>query len=505
VPFFKSLRARIIASFVLIVVITLIAAGLALYARLGSYQRDLTTANLEQIAAPIYYNLSVPSRFTSTQAGGQRLRQELQDYIRLQREETGVTILFLNASGAVINDFTDDTDTFADEQFEVPPPPARGPNFTDLPSGTYTTSDGDELLYVTVPMPQNVRQLDAGIHAIVVALQPSAGPDVFRDLRQRLIFAGFIGSAAALVVGVLIWLSLYRPMAKVTTGIRAVARGDYRQRVPVSGPTELRALATDVNTMADSVQASQRTLREFLAMVSHELKTPITSIRGFSEALQDGTLETPEERARAARVIDAESRRLLHLVDELLDLSRIESGQQRMDVQNVRVSELLVHVRDVFALRTQDTGIALEIDTETDAVVLADFDRIEQVLGNLIDNAFRHSPAGGRIVVGSATTAGALVEVFVRDEGAGIGDEDLPHVFDRFYRSEAETAGSGAGLGLAISKEIVLAHGGEIRATSSAGGGSEFTFTLPLAPRPEQPRPSSSAADSRSELGQAGV
>src|SRR5207249_7884313 len=145
---------------------------------------------------------------------------------------------------------------------------------------------------------------------------------------------------------------------------------------------------------------SQRTLRQFLANVSHELKTPLTSIRGFSQAMVDGTLDTPEERERAVRVIDSESRRVLHLVEELLDLSRIESGQHRMEMTAVRVSELLGQIGDVFSMRAEDAGVTLDVEMPRgDIAVEADFERIEQVLGNLVDNAFRHTPRGGCIEV----------------------------------------------------------------------------------------------------------
>ena len=477
---FKSLRFRIIASFVAIVLITLLTAGAGLYARLGGYQEQLTAGTLRQIAAPIYYNLTLSPAGTGTVRGGARLRADLIEYLRLQHEDTGVTVLLLDSQGAVIREGSDPS--LLNEHFDVPPPPAKGPNFRQLTDGKHKTVDGNTLLYVTVPMPAIVRLQPAGVAAIVVALPESAGPNVYKDLRQRLLFAGFVGLAAAVMVGLVLWASLYRPMGKVTSGIRAVAHGNYGERVPVSGPSEVQALALDVNAMADSVQASQRALRDFLANVSHELKTPLTSIRGFSQAMHDGTLDTPDERARAARVIDVESRRLLHLVGELLELSRIESGQQRMDVADVPVPELLAHVSDVFALRAEDAGLRLDVKSETEAVVRADFDRIEQVLGNLIDNAFRHSAQGRAITVGARARRDSFVEMYVTDEGEGITPEDLPHVFDRFYRSQDETAGSGAGLGLAISREIVRAHGGEIRVESPSTGGTVFSFTLPVTP-----------------------
>jgi signal transduction histidine kinase len=268
----------------------------------------------------------------------------------------------------------------------------------------------------------------------------------------------------------------------VTGGIQAVARGDYRQRVPISGPQEVRALAGDVNTMADSVETSQRTLRDFLANVSHELKTPLTSIRGFSQAMLDGTLDTPDERARAVRVIDFESRRLLHLVGELLDLSRIQSGQQAMSIADVPSKEILSHVEDVFSIRAAEQDVTLTVTPPSpDEVIAVDFDRIEQVLGNLVDNALRHTPRGGNVTVGARSVDRGFVEFYVTDSGVGIAAADLAHVFDRFYRSVDETSGTGSGLGLTISREIVRAHGGEIHVESEPGAGTTFAFTLPVA------------------------
>jgi signal transduction histidine kinase len=491
----NSLRLRLAASFLLIVIVTLLAAGLGLFARFGGYRDEISASTLRQVAAPIYYNLTlytVPEGERPALAN-RRFRGELDEYLRLQQETTGVIVLPVDANGLVISS-TELDPALADERFAVPPAPQRRPSFEDLPQATYTTSEGERLIYVTVPTTRVVRAQDAGIHAIIVALPQTRARDVWGDLFPRLLFGGFVGLAAALAVIVLLWASLSRTLARATRGIRAVAAGDYAQRVPEAGPTEIRRLAQDVNRMADSVQASQATLREFLANVSHELKTPLTSIRGFSQAMLDGTLESPEERLRAARVIDAESRRVLHLVGELLDLSRIESGQQRMDVADVRVGELLAHVGDVFALRAQEAGVALEVvESGVDVLARADFDRIEQVLGNLLDNALRHTPAGRHIQMG-ARSSGDFVELYVADDGEGVAVEDLPYVFDRFYRSAlGERDAPGSGLGLAIAREIVRAHGGVIAVERREGGGTEFRFTLP---RPQTPR-ADAPADTR--------
>jgi signal transduction histidine kinase len=487
---FKSLRTRLIASFALIVLITLSAASLGLFARLGGYRDQLTASTLRSVAAPVYYNLTLfPAANNPEPNGGRRLRSELQTYLNAQAQDTGVIVLLIDAQGGVIPEANVD-DRLAGLHFDVPAPPARGPNFSQLPQGKQAIGGGDHIVYVTVPTPRVVRAQPAGVAAIVVALPEASGRDVFRDLAPRLIFAAGIGLAAAVLVALVLWGWTFRPLGKVTGGIRAVARGDYRQRVDVSGPTEVRALAEDVNSMADSVQSSQRALRDFLANVSHELRTPLTSIRGFSQAMLDGTLATPGERDRAASVIDIEARRLLHLVGELLDLSRIESGQQAMQLAGVRVAELFAQVRDVFSMRAEESGVTLDIAAPGETVVLADFDRIEQVLGNLLDNAFRHTPRGGHIEAGVRPSAAGFVELFVTNSGSAMAPEELAQVFDRFYRSSGETPGSGAGLGLTISREIVRAHGGEIRADSSAAAGTTFAFTLPVSPGETSGEPS---------------
>jgi signal transduction histidine kinase len=476
---FRSLRSRLVLSFALIIAVTLAATGIALVALLGGYRDQLTASTLRDVAAPIYYNVTL---FTPGSGGQQRLRADLAAYLNAQQRDSHVSVLLIDASGSVIPESRSDPD-LTGERFPVEQPPARGPDFRQLPEQRRTTASGERIIYVTVPMPRSVRLAPAGVSEIIVAAPEATPRQVLRDIAPRLLFAGLIGLATATLAAIILWASLYRPLGRVARGIRAVANGRYGEPVPVSGPTEVRALAADVNQMAAAVQASQRALRQFLANVSHELKTPLTSIRGFAQAMNDGTLDTQEERERAARVIDAESRRVLHMVEELLDLTRIESGQQTMEMGDVGVAELFSQVADVYAMRADEAGIILTVAPPPDTMrARADFERIEQVLGNLVDNAFRHTPRGGRIDVTARTAGRACVELSVADNGSGIEESDLPHVFDRFYRSDAEVSGSGSGLGLAISREIVRAHGGEIRAARREGGGAVISLTLPAAP-----------------------
>jgi two-component system sensor histidine kinase ResE len=213
------------------------------------------------------------------------------------------------------------------------------------------------------------------------------------------------------------------------------------------------------------------------------LKTPLTSIRGFSEAMLDGTIDDTEGIERSAKIISDESNRVLRLVQELLELSRIESGQVSMQQEDLNLNELFEHVSEVFALRAEETGVKLEMALNGSSHIRGDFDRLEQVLNNLLDNAFRHTPSGGNVRVASRDLQPGILQVTVSDTGSGIPAQDVPHLFERFYRANGARNKKGYGLGLAISREIVRAHGGEIWATSEPQRGTTFVFTLPTAGR----------------------
>lgn len=474
-----SLRLRLYAAFGVIIAVTLGVAGFAFFFPLGGYREDLAVSTLREVALPVYYNLTLFARADISP-------RELSLYLQQQSQETDIIVLVVDRSGQVVREAAAEP-TLLDETFDLGP--RRLPQgFRRLYQGTHHTQDGRDLLFVAVPLPPRFALGPLRASALVLALPKDSAGSVVGDLTPRLLLAGLAGLGVAIVAGLVLSRSVYFPLQRVARAAVSVARGNYDEKVPVQGPAEARGLAENFNRMTEAVRSSQQTLRDFLANVSHELKTPLTSIRGFSQAMRDGTLTDREGQERAARVIEDESRRLLHLVDELLDLSRIESGQESMKRGPVPVDELFAHCAEVFSLRSRETGVSLEVESEDVPPVLGDFDRLEQVLGNLLDNAFRHTPAGGsvrlraRLAAKPAGAAGdARVELSVWDSGEGIPPEELAHVFDRFYRGDA--AGRGAGLGLAISREIVRAHGGEIRAESSPGAGTRFVVTLPAAPQ----------------------
>jgi two-component system OmpR family sensor kinase/two-component system sensor histidine kinase BaeS len=275
------------------------------------------------------------------------------------------------------------------------------------------------------------------------------------------------------------------PLSETMKAADALAEGDLSARVPVEGSGEFRHFARSFNRMAEALETADRHRRELLADIAHELRTPLTVVQGNLEGLRDGVYEaTPEH---LDLVLD-ETNKLSRLVDDLRLLTLAEAGQLPLDLQVLDVPQLLVDVRDAFAPQASEAGIALKVDVEEALPPLvADPQRLGQVLGNLVGNALRHTPPGGQVILGAAPEYGEgtpdAVQLWVRDTGEGIPAGDLPRIFDRFWRgdpSRSHEAGAGSGLGLAIAKSLIRAHGGHIWAESQVGEGTTVSCLLPL-------------------------
>ena len=248
------------------------------------------------------------------------------------------------------------------------------------------------------------------------------------------------------------------------------------------GPREVKELVRAFNAMTARVQASQESQRDFVANVSHEMKTPLTSIQGFAQAILDGTADTPEELDQAAGIIYSESGRLHRLVLDLLDLARLDAGTANLKNEQVDVSSLLGNIDEKFTLQAQKADVTISVKSVQLPLIPGDGDRLAQVLTNLVDNALHHTQPGGTVTLSAILEPDWLV-IQVGDDGEGIPPEILPHIFDRFYRGDPSRSNGqdhGAGLGLAIAREIVIAHHGTITAQSVPGQGSIFTVRLPL-------------------------
>ena len=339
--------------------------------------------------------------------------------------------------------------------------------------------DGSKLRWLWVGTP-----LNAGRMLILAAPRPRllsfreyAG-DVIRPILQ----AGAIGLLVSILLAWLVSRWVAAPLQGMSKAALAVADGDYRQRLQLNGPQEVRNLANSFNAMVDKVQTSQQIQRDFLANVSHELKTPLTSIQGFAQAMLDGAVDDGDTRNHAAGVIFEESDRLRRLVEDLLDLARIDAGQIEFKRQPVDLSALLRRVVDKLVLPAKEKGVLLESRLGELPPMIGDGDRLAQVFTNLVDNAIKHTPTGRKVVVHGDASQG-WISIHVDDSGAGIPSEDLSRIFERFYQVDKARRGGkdrGVGLGLAISRQIVESHGGRIVAQSSVGKGSRFTVQLPI-------------------------
>jgi PAS domain S-box-containing protein len=261
-----------------------------------------------------------------------------------------------------------------------------------------------------------------------------------------------------------------------TMGDRVIEAHCAPVRTSAGEVTGAVAVLRDVTEL----RQTERLRRELTANVSHELRTPLTSIKGFAETLLDGAMREEETARRFLSIINSETDRLVKLVDDLLDLSLLESRRVTLDPKPVDLGGLVTHTVDKLRPIAAHSQLTLVQSAPPGIVVFADADRLEQVLTNLVDNALKYTPPGGRVEVQVAAVNGE-VEVVVNDTGKGIRPEDLPHVFERFYRSDrSRTRGSGGtGLGLAIVKHIVEAHGGRISVSSRPNEGTTFTVTIP--------------------------
>jgi signal transduction histidine kinase len=266
-----------------------------------------------------------------------------------------------------------------------------------------------------------------------------------------------------------------------------MAGGNYDVHIPIKGEDEVGRLAEAFNQMATEVNTSQRMMKDLLANVSHELKTPLTSIQGFSQAMVDGVVSGEDDVREYSRTIHEESNRMSALVDDLMLLSQIESGQVSMQHAHVDIAQLLGRTIERFQFAIRDAGIEPRLHVEPIADVHGDERRLEQVFSNLLQNAVRHTPRGGTISISARTLVGGHVSIGVHNTGSVIPKEDLPRVFERFFQVDRARArkGGSSGLGLSIVTEIVEAHGGTVRVISAEPAGTEFIVILPGDPMPE--------------------
>jgi signal transduction histidine kinase len=482
---FKGLQARLTLSYVLIILVCLVLVGLAAWVLLRGYQKNLMLGRLaDRSALASRLTSEFLRRGSSPQTAVRRLAQQMN-----QGNGSSIQVFLLDSAGSVIVGSNENLDGLRFERLALrPAAPLKWPVRDEwrLPTGQL-------LLYAAEPL-YSVTEAGqrAPSHVLLLAETYSPARLALGDLLPRLAWAGALALALSVVVAALMAYSIARPLDRIARAAEEIAAGNYEQQLDITAPAEVGRLAGSFNTMARQVRAALQSQQDLVANVSHELKTPLTSVQGFSQALVDGTASDELARQRAAEVIHAEAARMRRLVEDLLDLARLEAGHVALGRGAVDVGELLSGCAERFALQSEEAHVALEVELPSPTpIVQGDAERLGQVLGNLVDNAIKHArnaSADGRVLLG-CEEKGGVVRCTVTDNGPGIPAEELPRLFERFYqvdksrarpRNAAFTpAGGGWGLGLAIAQGIVQAHGGRIWAESVRGLGTRFVVELP--------------------------
>ncbi|HEV2141325.1 MAG TPA: HAMP domain-containing sensor histidine kinase [Candidatus Dormibacteraeota bacterium] len=316
------------------------------------------------------------------------------------------------------------------------------------------------------------------------------------ELAARLLAAGGAALVVAMLLALFISRSVTSPLSQLGAAAEDIAAGNYSRRVSIKGQDEFGMLGSAFNRMAEAVERARKAQRDFLANVSHELKTPLTSLIGFSQALVDGSLLSDTERVRAATIVHEESERVLRMAQELLDLARVEAGSISMHITNVDLGGQLEQELEMVRPRGLARQLSIELNVPEDIPpVAADPERLHQILDNLLDNAVKYAPEGSTVSTAARLSGGAVETVVANPVGKHRPDPD--RMFDRFYRADPSrsAAAGGVGLGLSISRELATAMGGRLWADFDQSGALRVHLALPAAREAAlQPEPAAPAA-----------
>jgi len=494
----SSLRANLIAAFIAVIAVSLLLASTAFAYLLREYQVERETDRLGNIAAVYMAQVVRMARNGAT-------LQVISNQLDQSADDTDVRVLLLDDRGYVLHDT--DNNRFVGRTFVQPQSQGRRTNVAQF------IEDGTVLTVASFP-PEP--RFQTGLH-IAVASPEQSLTNAWRDVLPRLSLAAL----SALLVSIVIawWLAsrITRPMMQITRASEEMARGNLDPDLTLPETNdEVGRLSKAFTTMAREVARSHRTMRDLLANASHDLRTPLTSISGFAGALVDGTLSGAEGAREAGRIIGEEAERMRRLVEDLLYLGRIESGDLALARHPADLAELARAAQARFIFRAQESGIHFEVYAPEPVPILGDSHRIGQVLDNLLENAFKFTPPTGSVTVTVAldsARAGATSRqarpartavLTVHNTGSYIPAEEGERVFERFYQVDKARAGSrGNGLGLAIAREIVQAHGGTIGLESSTQTGTRFIVRVPTLETGASPSLLSSETARPAEVGAA--
>ena len=457
----SSLRSRLWLSYAFIIVTALSVVTMILFVSLirNPFLYRQTTERLKVVQA-VLIERSKEQQAPSMAMVAERVAQTFSVRVVLFSDDRKVTF-----------------DTSAGQEASLPFP-ERAALLRTLP--TVRDENGAAWLY-------SMERLPDASFVMVAAPRPRFSlVNIFSDeFLPVILLSGGIALLLSIVVAFLFSGWIANPLQRVVNAAAEMPSAEAKP-VKVAGPHEVQELTRAFNSMVERVQAGQRSQREFVANVSHELKTPLTSVQGFAQAILDGTADTDETRQQAAQVIYNESARMHRMVLDLLDLAKLDAGTADMKMTPVNIGALLNGVAEKFTPQSQRAGVTIEVEVPPDLPpLIADGDRMAQVFTNLTDNALKYTPSGGVVSLKAAMDDHAQMKISVHDTGAGIPAEAQARIFQRFYQADPSRQGGethGVGLGLAIAQEIISAHSGRISVRSHIGEGTTMEVILPLAP-----------------------
>ena len=462
---FNSLRSRLWMTYAMLIglVLFVVGAAIVLVVYRGNIPLQQAALNLQALRVNALPRL---------QSVGDLDEETLQTLLVNNTNQIRGRIVVLTNDGQVV------ADSLNEEGANLPEF-ANAPILTEIGSlpNFYRDSDNQNWYYI-------IERINKDRLAFFAVNRPRLQiVTIFRDqYLGPLAQAGLLALLVAFVLSLVMSRWITAPLRRISREARQVADGRAHP-IPLEGPEEVRQLAASFNDMTRQVQESQQSQKDFIANVSHELKTPLTSIQGFARAIQDGTAHSPEELAQAADVIGMETARMHRLVQDLLTLTKLDAGTIAFSFKTMDLNPLLDAARHKFIPRTDAASIQFDVrKSDRPALVNGDPDRLMQLLDNLLDNALKFTPAGGKIILRSEVN-GDMVWVHVIDTGEGIPEDEQSRIFERFYQVDKARSGGeirGYGLGLAICQQIVQAHSGELSVTSRPGVGSHFVVKIPL-------------------------
>ncbi|MBW4518689.1 MAG: cell wall metabolism sensor histidine kinase WalK [Scytolyngbya sp. HA4215-MV1] len=461
----NSIHTKLLANYLLLIVLgTSLMSGYILWTFYAFFMQSRQT-DLENWATALSESIADVLEEKDT--------QRVQTIVQRYGAPANITLRVFDAQGSLLATSNPQTDRQITNWRPIPgvSEALHGHTAQGIAKGVLST---DDRLYIAKPMTRNGQML--GILRISITLEQ------FQKQFVRVIWAILAALGITIFLCTLVSDRLARSLSKPIEVMRnfaiRVGKGQFDDKLMIRQSNELDQLATELNRMSERLKSLDEERRAFLANVSHELRTPVSNVQVTIEALESGAVDELELRDRFFQTIKEETKRLSGLIHDLLDLGRLEAGVTLLEIQPIALQSVISRAIRAMEVRMQDKNVTVQVDVD-DLRIMGDSERLLQAFLNLLDNAIKYSTPNACIFI-AASRHKRQALISIRDQGSGIPETDLPRIFEQFYTTSRSRKQSGVGLGLAIARRIIEAHGGSITASSQPGQGSVFTLLLPL-------------------------